>query len=217
MSDSFYTPRGRGGTMRGMNPLRLQCRCGALGGHVGHLRHAVRGVCYCKDCRAYARHLGQEPWTHDAQGRAGFLATQARHVSLTHGIEQLACLSLSESGLLRWYTRCCNTPIGGTPRNWKLPYVGLVHTCLTAADPAAFERAFPQVQMRVNAASARQAPTPMRWGTALALAGFMPRLALGGVTGTYRQTPFFHASTGTPVAAVEVLTAEQRARAYEGA
>ena len=198
--------------MNAMNH-RFQCRCGALTGLLSQPNLALRGVCYCKDCRAFAHHLGVATYTHDALGGADFLAAQARHVSFTSGIEHLACLSLTQKGLLRWYAKCCNTPICNTARNWKVPYVGLLSGCLKT-DPAAFERSFPQVQMRVNTQSAKQAPPPMRLRTAISLAGFMPRVMLSSISGAYRQTPFFDQAEGAPVVAVKVLSESERAEAY---
>ena len=198
--------------MNAMNH-RFQCRCGALTGLLSQPNLALRGVCYCKDCRACAHHLGVATYTHDALGGADFLAAQARHVSFTSGIEHLACLSLTQKGLLRWYAKCCNTPICNTARNWKVPYVGLLSGCLKT-DPAAFERSFPQVQMRVNTQSAKQAPPPMRLRTAISLAGFMPRVMLSSISGAYRQTPFFDQAEGAPVVAVKVLSESERAEAY---
>lgn len=141
------------------------------------------------------------------------MAAQAKHVSFTSGIEHLACLSLTEKGLLRWYAKCCNTPICNTARNWKVPYVGLIGTCMKT-DPVAFERSFPRVQMRVNTGSAKQAPTPMRLSTVVSLAGFMPRVMLSSINGAYRKTPFFDQGRGAPVVAVMVLSDADRAGAY---
>lgn len=192
---------------------RFQCRCGTLSGHLSQPQRALRGVCYCKDCRAYAHHLGVETWTHDALGGAEFVAAQAQNVSFTSGIECLACLSLTDNGLLRWYANCCNTPICNTARNWKVPYVGLIGACLKT-EPFAFERSFPRVQMRVNTSSAMQAPPPMRLSTVVSLAGFMPRVMLSSINGAYRQTPFFDQGGGAPVVPVKVLSDTDRARAY---
>ena len=194
----------------------LQCQCGALRGELSHPQLALRGVCYCKDCRAYSHHLGAGARTHDALGGAEFVATQAKYVSFSEGTQHLACLSLSGKGLLRWYATCCNTPVGNTARNWKFPYVGLIHTCLKA-EPGAFERAFPQLHMRVNTASARQAPPPMALKTIVSLASFIPRVMGGGITGAYRATPFFVSPTGEPVAAVVALSRAERERAYSAA
>lgn len=195
---------------------RFQCQCGALRGHVGNLHRAIRGVCYCKDCRAYSQHLGKQGVAHDSAGGTEFVATQAMDVTFEGDTQQLACLSLSKSGLLRWYAKCCNTPIANTTRNWKFPYVGLLHTCLNA-DPALFEQSFPKLQMRVNTGSARQAPPGMKLGTATALLGFMPRVIASGINGAYKQTPFFLPPSGAPTVRVQVLSEAERDRAYEAA
>ena len=192
---------------------QLQCQCGALRGHVSHTDLALRGVCYCKDCRAYSHHLGVASATHDSFGGAEFVATQAQHISLTGGTQNLGCLSLSEKGLLRWYAKCCNTPIANTTRKWTVPYVGIVHTCLKA-DSASFERSFPRLQMRVNTGSATQTPPGMFFSTLVSLAGFMPRVLASRVNGAYRHTPFFSPPAGLPVAPVTVLSEAQREHAY---
>jgi hypothetical protein len=194
----------------------FQCQCGSLRGLLSQPQRAFHGICYCKDCRAYSKHLGMASKTHDASGGAEFVATQARHVSFSEGMQHLACLSLSEKGLLRWYAKCCATPIGGTPRNWKIPYVGLVHTCLKA-DPAAFERAFPRLQMRVNTGSAIQTPPGLALRTLVSLASLMPRIVADAVTGAYKETPFFHSPAGEPVAAVTMLSQAERVHAYSHA
>lgn len=196
--------------------LRLQCRCGVLRGQVRETRKALRGVCYCTDCRAYSHHLGLAHEIHDTLGGLEFVATQAHHISLEQGADQLACGSLSQKGLLRWTAKCCNTPIANTVRNWKFPYVGLMHTGI-AHDRAAYEQAFPRVQMRVNTASAL-APVPaMRLQSLVALAGFMPRVLAGAFAGSYRDTPFFLSPTGQPVAKVDVLSKAENAQAHRAA
>ncbi|WP_397533158.1 DUF6151 family protein [Roseateles sp.] len=193
----------------------LGCKCGAVRGQISHAERAIRGVCYCKDCRAYASHLGIQSLTHDALGGADFVATLAKYVTLSDGLQHLACLSLSSSGLMRWYAKCCDTPIGNTPRNWKVAYVGSVRTCLDS-EPGAYERSFGDVQMRTNTASAKQAPPGLALKTISTLAGFIPRLVAGSVTGAYKATPFF-TSAGTPVATPTVLSREERERAYAAA
>jgi hypothetical protein len=191
----------------------IQCQCGALRGLLERPQQALHGICYCKDCRAYARHLGILSRTHDALGGVEFVATQARYLSFSQGTQHLACVSLSEKGLLRWYARCCATPIGATPRNWKIPYVGLVHTCLKA-EPATFERTFPRLQMRVNTGSAPQPPPGLALKTLVSLASLIPRIVADGITGAYKTTPFFQPPTGAPITSVTVLSEAQRADAY---
>jgi hypothetical protein len=115
---------------------RFQCQCGTLKGEITQPDKGVRAVCYCRDCQTYAELLGHPQRVLDPLGGTDVVATQARYIRLTSGTEALACLSLSPKGLLRWYAQCCSTPIANTPRNWKLPYVGLVHTCLGHPGPS---------------------------------------------------------------------------------
>src|ERR1700761_5845308 len=97
----------------------LRCSCGKLQGHVSHPGRAGRGVCYCRDCRAFAHFLGRPGDILDAQGGTDVMATLPSYVTFTQGKDKLACMSLSERGMLRWYASCCNTPIGNTMRNIK--------------------------------------------------------------------------------------------------
>jgi hypothetical protein len=172
-------------------------------------------VCYCKDCRAYAYHLGKAQAVLDELGGTEVVATQAQYVVFTGGVQNLACMSLSEKGLLRWYAECCHTPIANTPRNWRLPYVGLVHNCLRNG-MMPLERSFPRVQMHVNTDSAKGKPPSMQWSQATALLGFMPKLLFAAVVGSYRHTPFFTPS-GSPIVAVKVLSSAEREKAMNAA
>ena len=36
-------------------------------------------------------------------------------------------MRLTKKGMLRWYTSCCNTPVGNT-MSAKMPFVGVIHT-----------------------------------------------------------------------------------------
>jgi hypothetical protein len=194
---------------------RFQCRCGTLQGELDAPARGIRGVCYCHDCRTYAHLLGQPESVLDAWGGTDLVATEARLVRFTAGATSLACVSLSPRGLLRWYARCCDTPIANTPRDRKLPYAGLVHTCLERPD--ALERSFPRVQARVNTKGAIGTP-PRDTGRAgmLRYAGLMLRLLASRVRGGWRESPFFDAQ-GAPVARVSVAPRETVAKARQAA
>lgn len=190
---------------------RFQCQCAKVVGEVADTRSAIHAICYCRDCQAYAHHLGQADAALDALAGTEVAGTHAGNVSFSSGIDQLACLSLSEGGLLRWYARCCNTPLANTGRDWRMPYVGLVHLCLRAGG-APLAPAFVPVQMHLETASAKGTPPRTGWSQLRALLGFMPRIAAARFTGSYRRTPFFTAA-GAPVVAVRVLSAAERERA----
>lgn len=189
---------------------RFQCRCGALKGELAEPALGVRAACYCKDCQAFARLLGQADAVLDAQGGTEVVAIQSRHVRFTSGMPVLACMSLYPKGLLRWYASCCNTPIANTPRDWKLPYASMVHSCLRQPDD--YERAFPRVDLRVNTKTAL-GPTPRdaRAGGLLHFGRGLLRILTARLTGGYRDTPFFD-SHGKPVK-IPVLQAKERVAA----
>ena len=104
---------------------QLRCRCGTIQGTVDPRHVYARAVCYCKDCQAFARFLGSPDQILDRQGGTEIVAILPAAVQFTTGVEKLACMSLSDKGLLRWYASCCRTPIGNTPRDRSTPYVGI--------------------------------------------------------------------------------------------
>jgi len=181
---------------------RFQCRCGTVQGQILHSQRGVRAVCYCGDCQAYAHVLGQAERVLDPLGGTDVVATQSSCVEFTSDTQALACLSLSPKGLLRWYARCCSTPIANTPRNWKIPYVGLVHTCLGQPEP--MERSYPKVQMRAFTKNAKgRPPRADLLSGASGFAGLLLRLTAARLGGGYKATPFFD-SEGLPAATVVV-------------
>lgn len=192
----------------------LRCRCGALQGHLAWCKAAVRAVCYCKDCQAYARFLGT-PGVVDGNGGTEVVAALPGYVDFTAGLEVLACLSLSDRGLLRWYAGCCKTPIGNTPRNPNVPYVGVIHSCLESGSPT-IEHSFGRLRIAVNTKSARNAvrSTPIASTTGVLR---LMAWALGArLTGAHEKNPFFVPGTHTPIRPVQVLTKGERERAYGG-
>ena len=186
--------------------LELRCRCGKVQGTVNARRAYARATCYCHDCQAYARHLGQ-PGVMDAQGGTDIIAMNPDAVTFTSGEEHIAGLCLREGGLLRWYAGCCRTPLGNTPRDGKTAYVGMVAACL----PDAVERdaAFgPRDRIVLNAGSAmdRVRPTPF----ALVVGGL--RIAAGiTMAKLRRQTPsLFFDMNVQPHRTAHPLSAQER-------
>lgn len=189
----------------------LRCRCGTLRGHVSHPDKVSRGVCYCKDCQAFAHFLGKTDDILDEMGGTDVIATLPKYLTFTQGIEALVCMSLSPNGMLRWYASCCNTPIGNTPRDFKISHVGLIHTCLD--DPSrTLESSFGPVRMRVNTKNARGKPKAMPVSTIASILRFMSLLIRARLDGSYKSTPFFDPERGTPVVQPKVLTLSERQR-----
>lgn len=189
----------------------LRCKCGTLRGHVSQPEKCTRIVCYCKDCQAFARYLGNPGDILDALGGTDILAAHPQQVTFTDGQHALACMSLSDQGLLRWYAKCCNTPIGNTGRGARMAYVGLIHSCLEQSG-SSIDSAFGPVRMRTATASAAGPVASSTLDVVRTIAGFAVSVIGARLTGSYKRTPFFHVEQGTPVAAPIVLTPQERER-----
>ena len=185
----------------------LQCECGKLRGQVSAPERCARIACYCKDCQAFAHYLGR-PGILDANGGSAIVVAHPQQVSFDQDRKVLACISLSDQGMLRWYASCCNTPIGNIARNQKMAFVGLSDACLR--DPAtSLERAFGPIRMRSMTKSATGTVAPSGLRAIAPIAGFAVALLRARITGSYRRTPFFNAD-GSPVSQPKVLSPDER-------
>jgi hypothetical protein len=187
----------------------LRCQCGAIEGYVASPQQAGRAVCYCRDCQAFARYLGAPDRILNEQGGTDIIATLPRHVHFTRGLQHLRCMSLSSKGLLRWYASCCRTPIGNTPRDPKLSYVGLVRTCLPGS-AGELDAAFGAAKIAVNTKSAngRVDPTPI--ATFFGILKIFSNVAGARLSGRFRENPFFWPGTAEPIVVPQVLTLAER-------
>ena len=191
----------------------LQCTCGTLKGTVSDLRRVNRVVCYCRDCQAFAHFLGRTSDILDAKGGTDVVQTLPANVTFTAGQEVLACIRLSEKGLLRWYTRCCNTPIGNTVADFKISFIGLIHTCLENSNRS-LDDSFGPVRMFSFAKSAKgtveSRPVAMIGG----ILRFIAMVMRARLNGAYRRTPLFSPDTGAPIVTPKVLSLGERDAAY---
>ena len=187
----------------------VRCRCGQVEGQLASAERAGRAVCYCRDCQAFARFLGDPGKILNDRAGTDVVATSPRFLRITRGQEQVRCMSLSENGLLRWYAACCRTPIGNTPRDPRISYVGLVHSCL-AGSPGELDQAFGPVKVAVNTASATGTVHATPWATLGAVFKIARNVIGARVSGAYRDNPFFEAGTSRPVVAPQVLTPAER-------
>jgi Family of unknown function (DUF6151) len=187
----------------------LQCQCGTLKGYVSPPDMACRAVCYCKDCQAFARFLEHDAVLNELGGTE-IVAILPRHVHFTQGLDALVCMSLSDRGLLRWYASCCNTPIGNTPRDFKISYVGLIHSCLAERAPS-LQDSFGPVRMVLQTKSAKGPVKSAPMSTLVAMLKIMKSVIATRVSGSYKRNPFFEES-GAPIRQPRVLTPAERAR-----
>jgi hypothetical protein len=192
-----------------VSALALRCACGAVTGRLLAPERATRAVCYCRDCRAYARWLGQPERLLDAAGGTDVVASTPARVRIERGVAQLACVSLAPNGLFRWYTACCRSAIGSLPRNPKLPYVGLARACLDAPAEAIAAAIGPPV-MKVGTDSALRPVAPAALPTLRGAARIAREVAIARLGGAWRDSPFFRPGSREPIARPKVLQPDER-------
>lgn len=191
----------------------IRCECGAVQAALAEPQRATRVVCYCRDCQAFARFLGQTARTLNPCGGTDIVAASPHRLRFTHGVEALRCMSLSGKGLLRWYAGCCSTPLANTPRDRALPYVGIVLDCLPGS-AAARDAAFGPARIALNTASATGPVAATRFATLAGVLKILRNVMAARFSGKYRDNPFFERDSGRPVVAPEVLTSSQRRSLY---
>ena len=183
----------------------MQCRCGTLRGLVNEPTSANRVVCYCRDCQAFAFFLGRQEEILDERGGSDLIQVLPKNVTFTHGIQALACLRLTQKGMVRWYASCCRTPIGNTLATPRVSFVGLLSTCLE--NPGVpLDDAFGPVRARINPGAARGNPKPRIAGRGRIVAWLIGSVLKARFNGDYKHTPFFRADTGALVASPHVLS-----------
>lgn len=185
---------------------KIECQCGKLQGHILDKGLSSRVICYCADCQAFARYLERADEVLDADGGTEIVQVAQPRMKFTQGLEHLVIMRLSEKGLFRWYTSCCNTPLGNTLSNPKLSFIGLIHSSL---DMSRIEQDFGNKIAKVNVASATGTPKPEQTGLMATILRFIGMIVSARIGNRYKQSQLF-TQAGEPVAPVTVLSREQR-------
>ena len=165
-------------------------------------------VCYCDDCQSFAHFLERAKDTLDSHGGTEIFQMSPARLEITAGIDRLACMRLTPSGLLRWYSACCRTPIGNTLASRQVPFVGLVVACV---DPTAREALGP-IRARGHARFAKGTPVGAHRSFPVSVIARLSWISLAArLRGDHRRSPFFDAATGAPIAPPRVLTVAELA------
>jgi Family of unknown function (DUF6151) len=188
---------------------RLQCTCGTLKGYVSHPERVNRVVCYCRDCQAFAHFLGRAGDILDTKGGTDVIQTVPANVTFTEGKQVLASMRLTEKGLVRWYAKCCNAPIGNTLADFRISFIGLIHTCLE--DPnRSLDESFGPVRMWSFTKGAKATVKSRRVAMIAGILRFIVMVTHARINGDYKRTPLFMPDTGAPVVAPEILSRSER-------
>ncbi|WP_082876936.1 DUF6151 family protein [Hydrogenophaga crassostreae] len=190
----------------------IQCNCGAIRGQLEGAGTQNRIICYCTDCRVFARFLGNSPDVLDEQGGTEIFQVAQSRLRFLKGEDHLAAIRLSDKGMIRWYASCCGTPIGNTMVNPKISFIGLIHTCL---DQTHTDEDFGTSVAVVNVDSALGTPKPKQQGLLGVVARYIWIVATSRITGGYRKSPLFN-SSGMPRVDPKVLSSEELANLKSG-
>jgi hypothetical protein len=169
-----------------------------------------RVVCYCKSCQAFAHFLGRESEILDELGGSDIVQTRPSKLTFTDGAGSLACMRLTEKGMLRWYAACCMTPVGNTLPTGKVAFVGLARPFIETPERPVTET-FGSVMARSYTGGARADAKPRQAGMLRMMFRLLSWAARARLDGSYRRSPFFSAETDTPVAAPRVLSTAEHA------
>lgn len=183
--------------------LVFSCNCKALRGEVSAqgIKGGTRVVCYCADCRANELYHGQPD---PAPDPVDLIQLAPDSISITQGAEHLKAIRLGPRGPLRWYAACCGTPLANTLAKPTLPFAGM------RSDVFQDKPALGKIRARAFIpAAGKQSRT--KGGGAMAW-GILSRMIASRLSGRWRETPFFNAETGKPVAEPATLSKDQRAK-----
>ena len=189
-----------------MADVPLKCRCGTVQGVAKNIspNSGTRVVCYCDDCQAFAKYLGNEAEILDDYGGTDIFQLTPAQVKITSGAEQLRSMRLSSNGLIRWYTHCCRTPIGNTI-SAAVPFLGMVHCFI---DDKGNDETLGPVRFYLAGQFAQGSSEiqQLHKGVPMGLwVRNLPRLLLAKLQGKNKPSPFFDAD-GEPVSAPEIYT-----------
>lgn len=166
----------------------------------------------CDDCQLYAHWLGSAERVLDEYGGTDIFQLAPAQLQITAGVEQIACMRLTEKGVMRWYTECCRTPIANTLASAKVPFAGVVHTFMDhQGDGRSRDEALGPVRAKIHARYCPgDPPADAHPKAPLGLIVRAVRQLLGGVIRrASRPSPFFDAQ-GKPIAEPYLVSDKER-------
>lgn len=185
--------------------MQIQCECGKFKAELTGLPKNTPGrlKCYCDDCQAYLHYLGRSDLL-DVNGGSEIIPAYPAEVKITSGRDFVMCTRLHASGLDRFSTTCCNTPIVNTdPRR---PWAGMHGRMFTARDPKSLDSTFGPTKSSIMGKYAKGTPppgTPAKFDMK-GMITVMPFILKGTFTGKAKGSPFYE--NGTPVGTTKTLS-----------
>lgn len=189
--------------------IRFRCQCGKVAGLIDTGGMTCRGSCYCMDCQAYARFLGDPKRVLDAAGGSEIVGIGPSRLEFTTGLGHVDCMTLTSRGPYRWFASCCRTPIGNTPRDPRSSYVS-VFRCALVSPAREIDAMFGQPTFRFSTKTATGPVEATRLAMALVILKVVAMLVGRRISGRWRGNPFFEPDTHLPIRMPDELSRTSR-------
>ncbi|QQR88915.1 MAG: hypothetical protein IPJ88_11875 [Myxococcales bacterium] len=187
--------------------MQIRCDCGIFRAELAAFPRNPPGrlVCYCDDCQSYLEKLGRQDLLDPYDGTE-IVPVYPSEFNIVSGQQALRCNRLSEQGLNRWSTTCCNSPIANTRA--RFPWVGLIHSTFTVDDPTYLEKTFGAVRSRIYGRYAKEGhPFPIAEKMGLKdMLAVLPFLLKGFMLKKHRHSQFFKDDGTSPIAEPSILS-----------
>ena len=189
-----------------MSDLPFSCSCGAIAGTLVDVgpKAGDRYVCYCNDCRDFARYLGKDAEVLDAAGGSSVYQTRVDHLRIERGLDHLACVNMAGKQTLRWFCRECRTPLFNTMDKGRWPFLSMI---TAGCDPAQRDAVLgpPRGSVFAKLATGPDVVTPPVSTTAM-IRRVIVRLFADRFSGAARRFQLFDPRTHEPIAMPRQLT-----------
>ncbi len=186
--------------------MEIKCECGKFRAKLGAFPQNTPGrlVCYCDDCQAYLQHINRIDLL-DENGGTEVIPAYPADVDIVSGLEHLKCTQLSDKGVLRFSTSCCNTPIVNTKAGE--PWAGFFRCSYAFQNTHELDQTLGPVRSRIMGQYAKGTPpagTPKKFNLRAFLT-VMPFMLRGKLFGKSKPSPFFEADGVTPVVVPHII------------
>ena len=187
-----------------MPEIKLKCSCGIVRGKTKRVNDSsgTRIVCCCDDCQSFAQFLNQESSVLDQYGGTDIFQMPISNLKITKGIEQISSVRLSANGMYRWYTKCCNTPIGNSMGS-GVPFIGVIHNFMDNASTRDQELGKNRGYIQTKFAR-QEVPADLKGSFLKIIFRSLSKLIVWKIKGLNKPSVFFD-DNGKPIAEPNVL------------
>lgn len=181
--------------------IGFACTCGLLCGTLTDAspRKAVRGRCFCADCRAAELYHDQPD---PGDGGVDLVMVDPATLSIDRGQDHLAAIRLYPKGIVRWYADCCGARLFNTLATARFVFITIVAARIAYPDALGREQSRTFVRQSDG--------TLMHEHAARLYMPMIRRSLIGFLTGRRRDNPLFDRNTGQLGVTPHILTRDER-------